>query len=410
MNNFAHKISKLAFVAGMLCIFPLQSAANDKLQSSIENSTNKAIAHYKNQISTIEAANKFINPISFQKGRGILWGSKEDWRVGFFPGSLWYLYELSGDKSLLPFANEYSHALSYIQYVTDNHDVGFMASCSFGNGYRITKGELYKEWTIRTAKSLSTRFRTGAGVIQSWDVDKDWQATRGWECPVIIDNMMNLELLFDATKFTGDSSYYKIAVSHANKTMQEHFRTNGSCYHVVDYNLRDGSVRKKQTAQGYSDNSAWARGQSWAIYGFTTCYRYTKDKKYLNQALKTLDFVMNNENMPNDLVPYWDFDAPKIPNEPRDASTAAIIASALYELQQYVDAKQAQVLLSYADKMIISLASTKYSAKVGTNGNFLLMHSVSSIPHNSEIDVALNYADYYFFEALKRRSDLMKLK
>lgn len=261
---------------------------------------------------------------------------------------------------------------------------------------------------IHAAKSLCTRFRPNAGVIQSWDVKgNSWQSERGWECPVIIDNMMNLELLFEATKLSGDSTFYKVAVAHADRTLSEHFRPDGSCYHVVDYNISDGSVRHKQTAQGYADESVWSRGQAWAIYGFTICYRETKDRKYLDQALKTFNRLKNDPHMPEDLIPYWDMDAPNIPNEPRDASSASCIASALYEISTYA-VSDAASYKAYADRIMHSLASPDYRAALGTNGNFILMHSVGSIPHNSEIDVPLNYADYYFLEALKRRKDLDK--
>ena len=172
---------------------------------------------------------------------------------------------------------------------------------------------------------------------------------------------------------------------------------------MVDYSLKDGSVRSRVTAQGYADSSAWARGQAWAIYGFTTCYRYTHNEAYLRQAENTLNFILNNKNMPKDLVPYWDYDAPNIPNEPRDASAAACVASALYEMDGYCPGKNYKEL---ADKMVESLASPAYKAKVGTNGNFILMHSVGSIPHGAEIDVPLNYADYYYEEALVRKRDI----
>ena len=218
---------------------------------------------------------------------------------------------------------------------------------------------------------------------------------------------MNLELMFEATRLSGDSSFYKIAVSHADRTMEEHFRPDGSCYHVIDYSIKDGKVRHRQTAQGYADESIWSRGQAWAIYGYAVCYRETKDRKYLDQALKTFNMMKNLKNMPEDLIPYWDMSAPNIPNEPRDVSTASCIASALYEIST-MDVPDAAGYKMYADSIMVSLSSPAYRAALGTNGNFLLMHSVGSIPHNSEIDVPLNYADYYYLEALKRKRDIEK--
>ena len=275
-----------------------------------------------------------------------------------------------------------------------------MIGSSYLNNYRLQPTKAYKKVIIQTAKSLCTRFRKGAGVIQSWNTDKGWQSKRGWICPVIIDNMMNLELLFEATRLSGDSTFWNVAIAHADATLKNQFRPDGSCYHVVDYNPTTGEVLHRQTAQGYADNSAWARGQAWAVYGYTTCYRYTRNKKYLDRAVASLNFIMHNKNLPDDLVPYWDFDAPNIPNEPRDASSAACVASALYEMNEYLPDSGYATL---ADRIMQSLSTPEYRAPLGKNGCFLLMHSVGSIPHNNEIDVPLNYADYYFLEALTRR-------
>jgi hypothetical protein len=318
---------------------------------------------------------------------------------------MWYLYELTGDEKWKTLGIKYTEALDTVKFLTNHHDVGFMIGCSYGNGLRLSGNEAYKEVIVQAAKSLSTRFHPQAGIIQSWNVDRGWQSERGWECPVIIDNMMNLELLFDATKYSGDSSFWKIAITHADKTIENHFRPDFSTWHVIDYSLADGSVRNKHTAQGFAHESTWARGQSWAIYGYTVCYRETRDPKYLAQAVKAFEFVTNHPNLPQDGIPYWDYNAPNIPNEKRDASSAAIMASALYELSTY---SKSEYYKGWADKIMQSLASTKYRAKLGENGNFILKHSVGSIPHGSEIDVPLNYADYYFLEALKRKRDLEK--
>lgn len=324
----------------------------------------------------------------------------DDWVSGFFAGTLWYMYELTGDETWAEHARRHTENLDSIQYLQWHHDVGFMIYDSYGNGLRLKNVPGYEDVIVQTAKSLATRFRPVPGVIQSWDADRGWQGERGWQCPVIIDNMMNLELMFKATEFSGDSTYYNIAVRHADRTMQEHFREDASCYHVVDYDLTTGEVRRRCTAQGYADESAWARGQAWAVYGYTTCYRITGDRKYLDHALKVCDFVFNDPNLPEDGIPYWDFDAPNIPDEPRDASTAAVIASALYEIYTYTnDAAHKE----RADALVGSLSSPAYRAEPGTNGGFILMHSVGSLPHGSNIDVPLNYADYYFLEALIRK-------
>lgn len=388
------------------CITGCAQKAIQKESSWME----KAIHHAHTQIGletdTIEASGKILNPVTLTPDGHVYYCGYSDWRSGFFPGSIWYLYELTGDTTLLPLAQKYTEALSKAQYLTWHHDIGFIINCSYGNALRLAPQNEYKDVMIQAAKSLCTRFREKAQVIQSWDVKgNSWQAQRGWECPVIIDNMMNLELLFKATRLSNDSTYYKIAVAHADRTLKEHFRPDGSCYHVVDYCIKDGHVRHRQTAQGYADSSAWSRGQAWAIYGYTLCYRETHDKKYLEQAIKTFDFMRNHKNMPADLIPYWDMDAPNIPNEPRDASSAAIIASALYEMSLY-SPENSQLYKNYADSILISLSSPDYTAPIGTNGRFVLMHSVGSLPHNNEIDVPLNYADYYYLEALKRKIDI----
>ena len=387
------------------------SCTSQKSQEVEKTWSEKAIENARKQIGleidTIEASGKILNPVTLTPEGKVFYCGYEDWRSGFFPGNVWYLYELTNDSTLIPLAQKYTEALDSAKTLTWHHDIGFIVNCSYGNGLRLSHKEAYKDVMIEAAKSLCTRFREKAGIIQSWNVDKGWQSQRGWECPVIIDNMMNLELLFEATKLSGDSTYYKVAVAHADRTLSEHFRPDGSCYHVVDYNISDGSVRHKQTAQGYADESVWSRGQAWAIYGFTICYRETKDRKYLDQALKTFNRMKNDPHMPEDLIPYWDMDAPNIPDEPRDVSSASCIASALYEISTY-DVPDAASYREYADRIMHSLASPDYRAALGTNGNFILMHSVGSIPHNSEIDVPLNYADYYFLEALKRRKDLDK--
>ena len=354
------------------------------------------------QTEIIERSGKFMNPRTVENGH-VAYVDAEDWTSGFFPATMWYMYDLTNDKKWETLGIKYTEAIEEVKYLKWHHDVGFMINCSFGNAYRVTGNEAYKDVIIEAAKSLSTRFRPTPGVIQSWDEDRGWQGTRGWNCPVIVDNMMNLELMFDATRFSGDSSFYKMAVSHADITLAHHFRPDFSSYHVVDYDKTTGEVRNKHTAQGYAHESSWARGQAWAIYGFAVCYRETKDERYLELCDNIYQFLFSHENMPCDLVPYWDFNAPNIPHEPRDASAAAIIASALYEMSTFNGKTEYKAT---ADKIMASLASPAYLAIVGTNGNFLLMHSVGSIPHDNEIDVPLNYADYYFLEALVRKSKI----
>ena len=396
----------------LMALVSISCATKTEKNNFIEENIEFATQQIGNEIEIIEAADKFMNPTTLRADGSIYYCGYADWRSGFFPGSVWYLYELTGDRKYAELGHKYSKAIEEAKNVTNHHDVGFMVYCSFGNGFRLTGNSEYPNIIVQAAKSLSTRFRSVAGVIQSWDVNKE-RSERGWECPVIIDNMMNLELMFEATKFSGDSTFHNIAIAHADRTLAEHFRPDGSCYHVIDYSLEDGSVRHRHTAQGYAHESVWSRGQAWAIYGYVVCYRETGEQKYLDQALKTFEFMRNHKNAADDLIPYWDMDAPDAPEDnpyfenrnKRDVSSASIIASALYEISTMPVDNPAQYK-EYADRMMESLASPAYRAELGTNGNFLLMHSVGSIPHNSEIDVPLNYADYYFLEALKRKKDL----
>jgi len=333
------------------------------------------------------------NPRSFTNG-SIKFNSYEDWTSGFFPGSLWYMYEITKKEKFKTEAKRFTELLDSAQYRKDTHDLGFILNCSYGNGYRITGNTAYKNVLINGAKSLITRFHPEVGLIKSWDNRKNK------EYPVIIDNLMNLELLFEISKITGDSSMRAKGIMHTDKTLANHFRSDNSCFHVVDYDSITGNVIKKETHQGYSNNSSWARGQAWALYGYTMIYRETKVLKYLDQAKKIAAFILNHPNLPKDKIPYWDFDAPNIPDEPRDASSAAIIASALIELSTYTN--RDTIYMKTAESILKSLSTPEYLADKGENGLFILKHSTGNWPKKLEIDAPLSYADYYFIEALVR--------
>jgi unsaturated chondroitin disaccharide hydrolase len=321
------------------------------------------------------------------------------WCSGFYPGTLLYLYEETKDPALYTEAERILKVLEKEKNNTGTHDLGFMMFCSFGNANRIAPKPEYKEILLTSAKSLATRFNPTVGCIKSWNGKAD-------EYLVIIDNMMNLELLFWATRVSGDSSFYKIAVTHANTTIKNHFRPDNSSYHVINYNTTTGAVQQKKTAQGAADESAWARGQAWGLYGFTVMYRETKDVKYLEQANKIAGFLLGHPNLPADKIPYWDFNAPGIPTALRDASAASIISSALIELSGYVDRKKSNQYLEVAKTMLVSLSNDIYKASAGTNGGFIIQHGVGHKPAGTEIDVPLTYADYYFIEAMQRYKNL----
>lgn len=323
------------------------------------------------------------------------------WTSGFFPGTLWYLYEFNRDDSLRAAAEAMTERVSKEQYTTNNHDVGFQINCSFGNGYRLTGNPLYREAMLNAASSLATRFDPVVGCTRSWE------KRLGWEYPVIIDNMMNLELLEVASVLGGGESYAQMARSHSDRTLKNHFRNDGSSYHVVDYDPQNGGVAFRGTRQGYSDASAWARGQAWALYGYTMMYRMTGNEAYLNQARKVAGFIADHPRLPGDKVPYWDFDAPEIPHALRDASAAAIMASGYLELSTYVKGDEGRRYFDIARQQLQTLASPEYTAGPGTNCGFILKHSVGSLPGDSEVDVPLSYADYYYVEALLRYRRLL---
>jgi len=334
-----------------------------------------------------------VSPRTIENGNLKLVPAK-DWTSGFFAGELWMLYAFTHKPEWKAKAEEFTAREEKEKLNGGTHDMGFKIFCSYGTGYQLTKDAAYKEVIIQSAKTLSTRFNPKVGCIRSWDHHKEQ-----WGYPVIIDNMMNLELLFAATRLTGDSSFYKIAVSHANTTMKNHFRPDYSSYHVVDYDTATGKVVKRNTHQGYADESAWARGQAWALYGFTMCYRETKNVAYLRQAENVARFILHHPNLPADKIPYWDFNAPGIPNEPRDASAAGVIASGLFELAKY--SKNKNEYLTVANTILQSLTKN-YRSPIGENKGFILLHSTGSKPANSEVDVPLNYGDYYYLEALLR--------
>lgn len=342
-----------------------------------------------------------VSPRSIDTTGNLYMVSSGDWTSGFFPGSLWYMYEFTGDQKWKNKADVFTRNIESEQWNGRTHDMGFKMYCSYGNGFRLTQDESYKKILLQSAATLITRYNSAVGSLRSWDHNSD-----KWAFPVIIDNMMNLELLFWAFKTTGDSVYYHIALTHALTTLREHFRPDYSSYHVVDYDVATGRAVQKHTHQGNSHESAWSRGQAWGLYGFTLCYRETGNPVFLEQAEKIAGFIFTHPRLPNDLIPYWDFDDPAIPNVPRDVSAATVTASALYELSMYHE-PNSKYYRSLANKILENITH-KYRAERASAHGFLLLHSTGHLPHNHEIDVPLVYADYYFLEALIRKQKLEK--
>lgn len=386
-----NSIKSLIIVTGASLLF--SSCAGNKLEKQIDFALNRSVNQYSYMMKQLPE-NRY--PKTYFADKQKFETSKSDWWCsGFYPGTLIYLDESAKKPVFEKEINRVFQDLKKEQFNKTTHDLGFMMFCSFGNANRLNPSPEYAEILMNSAKSLASRFDEKVGCIKSWDAKDDSYL-------VIIDNMMNLELLFWASEYSGDKSYYDIAVKHANTTLKNHFRPDFSSYHVINYNSKTGEIKQKKTAQGYADESAWARGQSWGLYGYTVMYRATKDKKYLDQAVAIAEFILNHPNLPKDKVPYWDFNAPNIPDALRDSSAGAVIASALLELENYVDKAHSKKYSAAAQTIIQTLSSNEYLAEEGTNGGFILKHGVGHIPQKTEIDVPLTYGDYYFVEAMLR--------
>lgn len=376
--------------------------SEDPMAPIIRNGFQRALQQYKlmaNQLPGDMMPQSFDEKTGKLSSRDITW-----WCSGFYPGSLWLIYEQTGDSVIKEEALRSLKVIAPNQYFTDNHDLGFMMFCSFGNAYRISKDPAYLPIIKNAANSLATRYRPAIRAIQSWNTNAYWQ------CPVIIDNMMNLEMLYWVYQQTGEQRLKDIAEIHSKTTLKNHFRPDHSSYHVVDYDTITGAVRRKATWQGASNNSAWSRGQSWGLYGYISMYRFSKDPIYLKQAKNIARFILDHPNLPDDKIPYWDYDAGFMPMAKRDASAACILASALLELGQYVNGEEKKQVLAAARQILFKLSSPDYSYGVGQGGGFLIKHCVGALPMNSEVDVSLIYADYYYLEALKRYKDWYLIK
>ena len=355
-------------------------------------------------------------PVSFEDGK-VKDGKIESWTSGFFPGSLWYVYEYTQDPGILELAWKETRKLSDIVSRKTHHDIGFQVNSSFGNAYRLTGDQACLDVMKQAASKLSTRFNPTVGCTKSWDGKEP-----RWLFPVIVDNMMNLELLMATYRLAGGEMFKQIACTHANTTMKNHFRQDYSTYHVVSYDPETGKVQCKETAQGFSDESCWSRGESWALYGYTMMYRETKDPAYLDQARNIAEYTIRM--LPKDGIPEWDFNAPgtrhafdmsakgapspkkykysKGDKVYRDSSAGAIIASALIELSTFTSGKESRKFKQTAETILRTLASPEYLSSPGENGDFLLKHGVTNLHGWSGVDIPLTYADYYFLEALLR--------
>ena len=395
----------VAAVALLACIAASAATPDKKFSKTIEKELDFARQQSMLMYDSVKDLDKaLVNTTKSTGSDELQTCPSSDWVAGFFPGTLWYLYENSGDAAVKAAAEVMTARMAPEQYNTSNHDVGFMINCSYGNGYRLTGREDYRNVLIQTGNSLSTRFNPAVGCTRSWSP----QPEKNRDFIVIVDNMMNLELLGVTSALSGDLRFIDIAKTHANTTIRNHFRPDFSSYHVVNYDDATGKILSRETEQGYADGSAWARGQAWGLYGFTMMYRETLDRKYLEQAIAIGKYLMNQPALPKDKVPYWDYDAPVTKDTPRDASSACIMASAYIELSTYVDdATLSQQFLDLAKQQLTSLSKAPYRAKLGENANFILKHSTANMPKNT-YDRPLVYADYYYVEALMRYKRLLE--
>jgi len=384
-NDLLDNSIKIIVINFLIIIIISCSSPSEPQSQNIKSA--ETLALKKLLISTYDVPENQYPIFTNSTNKWVLTTSKS-WTSGFYPGCLWYGYQLSGNAQLKNMAEQFTQGLFEEQYTTSHHDVGFMIFNSYGLGYKINGNESYKNVILQAAKSLSTRFNKNVGCIQSWNGDFQ----------VIIDNMMNLELLFWATKNSGDSTYYKMAVSHANKTIQNHIREDGSSFHVVHYDPETGDVMRKRTAQGYSDNSTWARGQAWGIYGFTMCYRETGNIEYLNTAVKMADYYISH--LPEDSIPYWDFNLPEnYERDFKDASAATIALSGLIELNSFVNSSKYQNTITSTLNSLMEKYLIENSSESGII-NHCAYHA--NDPNPDFWDSATIWGDYYFLEALDR--------
>lgn len=397
------KKTALTALGCLCCALALQAAApKQKMAKFIQKEMDFAISQSMRMYDSVKDLDgRLVN--TTRDGRLETCDSK-NWVAGFFPGTLWYLYEYTQDPAIRAAAERMTERMAPEQFNTSNHDVGFMVYCSYGNGFRLTGRDDYRQAVVNAGRSLATRFNPAVGCTRSWNP----QPRKGRDFIVIVDNMMNLELLTVTSALTADPQYLEMACTHANTTIRNHYRPDYSSWHVVNYNGETGEIISKETEQGYADGSAWSRGQAWGLYGFTMMYRQTRDPRFLEQAVQIGRFLMNHPALPKDKIPYWDLDVPVTKVTPRDASSACIMASALIELSTFVeDPVLSQQFLTLAEQQLQSLSRAPYKAKAGENANFILKHCTANKPANT-FDTPLVYADYYYIEALLRYKRLLE--
>lgn len=383
MKNYA--LFLLALLGLLSCAERTERAISPQQLADVFTLAEKQYTQLCEQL-TDSTMPRTLNPDGTLRTSDVNW-----WCSGFLPGSLWYIYEVGQSPAIRALALEQTLKLKPLLQLPTDHDIGFQLNCSYGQAYRLTGADSLKSVLVAGARKLAQRMNPVTGVIRSWDFLRP-----GWKYPVIIDNMMNLELLTVGARLAGDDTLKQVALRHADTTLKNHFRADYTSYHLVNYDPLTGQVLSRETVQGYADESAWSRGQAWALYGYSMMYRETGQERYLEQAQHIADMLL--QRLPADGIPFWDFDDPQA-HPLRDASAAAILASAFIELSEHTGR---EAYFRMAEKQLVTLLTPEYLAPAGTNGGFLLKHGVGNLPEGSEVDVPLTYADYYFLEALVR--------
>ncbi len=390
-------IKRILYFACLIAM-PLHAGYQFKSTQKAIDALQIAASEYKLLVASLPDSTSFPRRTKSATDETLVKVSAGDWTSGFFPGALWYLYQFTSDDFFLHNALRWTgHIKTQTKNTGAGHDLGFIFNCSFGNAYRIYGHPDYPAVMLEAGKTLSDRFSTIVGCTKSWN-SGSWPSysnnVGSWKFPVIIDNMMNLELLLKMTQFNNDSLYHRQALQHASTTTVAHIRPDSSTYHVVDFDPLTGNILARGTRQGFSDASCWSRGQAWGIYGFSMMYKYSKDTAHLNTSKRLLGYYLKNK--PADHIPFWDYQAPDLPNTYHDASAASITCAALIDLY---NSTSDTAYLIYAEQIIDELTKPFYLNTNSTNAHLLLRHSTGGT-NGYEADVAQTYSDYYFIEAL----------
>lgn len=389
----------LGFLMMIICNTSRAQMPKDAdFDAKVDDALNFAQKQLKRTIAELNNdSTKFPHAVRADKDSSWITTSSSAWGCGYFPGMMWYMYEITGDEFWKKNANRWTLGVEKEKYNKGAQDLGFMITSSFGNAYRLTKNKHYGEVLLETGEHFANRYNSVVGCTRSWGPNEDNK-----QFQVIIDNMVGTELLFTGAKIGGKKDWFDMAIKHAEKTMKNHLRSDGSTYHVVNYDPVTGVVIGKRSAQGYALESRWARGQAWAIHGFTTTARETSEGRFLQTAQKVADYFINN--LPENYIPYWDFHAPNIPDEKRDTSAASIAASGLFELSTLVeDDKAKQKYFDSACKILNSLCSPPYLSE-GTDTPAILLEMIETRYDARDPSVKLSciWGDYFFVEAIVR--------